>query len=102
MRRAIRWLILALAVVEAGGCVMFGPRCATRSVQMNWADGRVTQMPMTVCGYDWHVGRSPLQPGADVSEDNDTSRSASLRRQLSRAQRVVKERLSRLVAKLRE
>lgn len=79
MRQAICGLIMVLAAMASSGCVMFGPRCGTRSVQMTWTDGMVTQMPITVCGFDWRVGQTPLQPDAEVAKEGDRSKTAALR-----------------------
>lgn len=97
MRQAMYGLNMVLVVMASSGCLTLGPRCATRSVQMSWTDGIVTEMPITVCGFDWRAGRVPPQPDlkAAVDDDGDNSRTASLRREIARAKRVVDERLIR-------
>lgn len=97
MRQAIYGLNMVLVVMASSGCLTLGPRCSTRSVQMSWTDGMVTEMPITVCGFDWRVRRVPLQPApkAVAAGDGDQSRTASLRREIARAKRVVSERLIR-------
>ena len=82
-------VLMILGAVGASGCAAFGPACTTKSLPLYWADGRVTAMPMRVCGYDWTLAaRLPEEEGSRAS-----------RKVISTASRVVRDIQRRLFPK---